>query len=691
VLRRLWLVSAVTLMACNACMAASSYTYADLVSRLTDLEGLAVLPVEGETCAQLSSYDRASRYDEATGKYVGWDANGDWGGAEAVEGENLIAGEIKGPGCIWRIWSARAEQGHVKIYLDGSATPAVDLPFIGYFDGKSDPFTYPGLVHKVAMGWNNYVPIPFQKSCRIVLEKGWGAYYQFVYSTFPEGTKVPTFTRDLSIEDRLALGKADSFLRKGLGSDPAGRRPGADSEGGKVAIRAGESVKIAEIAGPRAITDIWLWPEIRATDASGRVIRPAKLDRMDPQGLLRDVSIRIRWDGEKDPSVWCPVGDFFGTGPGMNEYKSLPLGITGDAMYSYWYMPFAKSAVVELVNEGKSTFSGTIVVGHAPLTRPIETLGRFHAKWHRDAFLPSEPERWIDWPIVKTQGTGRFLGVQLEIWNPRGNWWGEGDEKFFVDGETFPSTIGTGSEDYFGYAWCSPELFQHAYHNQTRNDGNNVGHVSVNRWHIADNIPFRKSFDGYIEKYFPNHRPTLYACTAYWYLDPRGIDPYTEPVPVADRHFYVEPQVHKVAGAIEGEGLKVLSKTGGNPAKQSLLEFIGGKWSGDAHLWWTQAKPGDKLELEVPVKRSGKYDFIVMMTKAADYGVVQFYLDGQKIAGPFDLYNDGVVPSGEVSLGRMDLAKGNHRLTVEIIGANDKAIKAYMFGLDYVRLASVGK
>ena len=95
----------------------------------------------------------------------------------------------------------------------------------------------------------------------------------------------------------------------------------------------------------------------------------------------------------------------------------------------------------------------------------------------------------------------------LHVWNPRGGWWGEGDEKFFVDGEKFPSTIGTGSEDYFGYAWCCPQLFQNAYHNQTHNDGNNSGHVSVNRWHIADNMPFQKSFEGCIEKYYPNDAP----------------------------------------------------------------------------------------------------------------------------------------------------------------------------------------
>ena len=95
-------------------------------------------------------------------------------------------------------------------------------------------------------------------------------------------------------------------------------------------------------------------------------------------------------------------------------------------------------------------------VTSAPLSQPIGTLGRFHAKWHRDAFLPRESERAIDWPFLKTEGAGRFVGLMLHVWNPRGAWWGEGDEKFFVDGEKFPSTIGTGSEDYFGYAWCCP-------------------------------------------------------------------------------------------------------------------------------------------------------------------------------------------------------------------------------------------
>jgi hypothetical protein len=111
-----------------------------------------------------------------------------------------------------------------------------------------------------------------------------------------------------------------------------------------------------------------------------------------------------------------------------------------------------------------------------------------------------------------------------------------------------------------------------------------------------------------------------------------------------------------------------------------------GQWSNDAHLWWIEAKPGDKLELALPVKQAGKYKLSAQLTKAPDYAIVQLYLDGQKLGDAVDLYHESVVPTGPLALGTLDLAAGDHKLAVEIIGANEKAIKAYMFGLDYVKL-----
>ena len=665
-MRLVWLVVLCALVLGTACSAAQ-YSYVDLVNRLTDLEGLAVLPAQGEICAQCSSYDRASRYDAATGKYVGWDANGDGSGIVRIEDGKQVFGEIEGPGCIWRIWSAAPKSGHVRIYLDGATEPTIDLPFSGYFDGRNEPFTYSALVHDAASGKNCYVPIPFQKSCKIVADPDWGAYYHFTYSIFPKDTIVPTFKRELAPDEAAALDRVNRFLAKSLGTDPA-KRQVTNVVAPVVSLAPGETATVARIEGPNAIT--CLRAAINAKSYSAEE--------------LRSVVLKIYWDGEKNPSVWSPLGDFFGTGLGANSYKSLPMGVTDTDAYSYWYMPFAKEAVVELENQSKAAFTVPFYISYSPLDKPISELGRFHAKWHRDAFLPMEPERWIDWPMLKTEGRGRFCGVMLEVWNPGGGWWGEGDEKFWVDGEKFPSTFGTGSEDYFGYAWCNPTLFQNAYHNQTRNDNNNnAGHVSVNRWHITDNVPFQTSFEADIEKYFRNSRHTHYASIAYWYLAPGGKDPYGE-IGSADRlNWYERPA--RTTGVLEGEDLMVISKTAGNISIQAL----GDSWSMGGHLWWTGAKPGDELNLALPVAKSGKYELKMSFTKAVDYGIIQIMLDGKKAGNPIDFYNNGVVAFGPVSLGVFELTKGRHQLSAEIVGANEKAIKSYMFGLDYVRLTPV--
>ena len=651
--------------------AAAELTYIDLVKRLTDLEYLATVPAPGEQCSQWSSYDRRSRYDAASGKYVGWDANGDGNGIIRKEGDKQVLAEMEGPGCIWRIWSATPKEGHVRIYLDGASEPVVDLPFVGYFNRKNEPFTRTAIVHTVANGWNNYTPIPYQKSCKIVADPGWGDYYHFTYGTFPKGTQVPTFKRELSAAEQAALDQANSLLSN-CGFGAGQKQPGEGAWSKVVKAPARKTTMVTRLKGEEAITGIRVKLDLPPA--------PADIE------ALRELALQIKWDGETMPSVWVPLGDFFGTAPGLNQYRSFPMGVGEDGWwYCNWYMPFAKEARLELVNDGQAPRSVSLEVVHAPLTQPVAQLARFHAKWHRDAFPPREPERAIDWPFLKTEGAGRFVGVMLHIWNPRGGWWGEGDEKFFVDGEKFPSTFGTGSEDYFGYAWSSAKLFVHAYHNQTHNDGNCRGHISVNRWQISDNVPFQKSFEGCIEKYYPNQRPTLYASTTYWYEAPGGNDPY-RPVPLSERvGYWTTVESAKVKGAVEGEKLKILSKTGGNPQEQDMTGF-GSQWSNDAHLWWTDAKPGDKLDLALPVKQAGKYRLGMQLTKAPDYGIVQLYLDGEKLGAPIDLYHESVVATGFLAMGEHDFTAGEHKLTVEIAGANDKAIKNYMFGLDYVKL-----
>jgi hypothetical protein len=668
--RFLFAAAAVVLCAlASVCQAAQTLTYVDMVNRMTDLSRLADLPVAGEKCAQASSYDRASKYDEKTGKYVNWDANGDNDGIIRREARQVVMAEIEGPGCIWRIWSATAEQGRVSIYLDGQEKPAVDLPFINYFTGDTAPFNYPMLSYDLGklgcQGKDLYFPIPFKKSCKIVANDGWGAYYHFTYSTYPKDTVLPTFSTALVAEkeNAAALQKVNDFFKDKLGEDPAGKREGQDTLTKNVTVEPGQTAVIAKLDGPQAITAL-------------KVKMAAFADREDQMSGLRKLALRITWDGEAKPAVWCPLGDFFGTAPGENLYKTLMAGMTKDGYYSYWYMPFGKSALVELVNEDKVARSADFEITHAPLGRSFDGLGHFHAKWHRDTFQLSK-DRFPDWVMLRTQGQGRFCGVMLHVWNPRGGWWGEGDEKFFVDGEKFPSTFGTGSEDYFGYAWCDPGLFQRPYHAQTMTQ-QNKGHQSVLRWHIVDSVPFETAFEGCIEKYDHPGPSVKYANTAFWYLSPGGTDPY-EPVAVADRDGYYDNPPFMLAG------VKVIESNVGDIVAQDMKGFGAGKWDNDDQLWWQGAKPGDKLTIGFPVAAAGKNRVDLTLTKAKDYAVVQFYVDGQKVGKPVDLYNSPDVTLTSVSLGVLDLTAGEHKLTVEIVGANDAAVKNYMFGLDTIK------
>jgi hypothetical protein len=489
---------------------AETLAYPDLVRRLWDMERLAVLPTPGERAGQWSSTDRRSRFDAATNTYVAWDADDDAAGyiREEPNGDRVLA-EMNGPGCIWRIWSEEPGPGRIRIFIDGSEEPAVDAPFRALFDGSTAPFTRSALVYESAGGFHSYVPIPYQRSCRIVAEPEWGGSYAIGFGSFPDGTMVPSFTGALDAEAAAALDDADARLSKP--GSLAGSYPDAQTLQRSLIVMSGSRSRIRDVDGPAAITGIRM---ILQADSSERA-----------KEIMRSMVLQIEWDNEFEPSVWCPVGDFFGAAPGVNSYYTWSAGTNEGRWYANWYMPFARDADIRIINEGPFMQRVRLAITHAPLTRPIEAYGRFHAKWHRDAYLPAQPARAMDWPVIKTLGRGRFVGVAMHVWNPSGVVWGTGDQKFFVDHERYPSLFGTATDHYFGFGSGRTDRFSRPYHAQTLAEENG-GHVSLNRWHISDDVPFQSGLEASLGKKVRNAHPVLYDAVAYWYLDPEGVDPY---------------------------------------------------------------------------------------------------------------------------------------------------------------------
>lgn len=513
-----------------------TFTYSNLVERLYDLEYLATVPDLGEYSGNFSSYDRNSVYDEASNTYMQWSANNDGSGYIRKEGEDIVIFEKDGPGVIWRFWSALAATGHIKIFIDHSEIPVVDIPFSDFFERfNSDipPMNLPNLVMILSRGRNHFLPVPYQKHCKIMLSKNWGAYYHITYTSFPEGTLLPTYTGSYSRDDCFALANADRFL--GNRGYPEKTSAGEAKEAVLITLGPNQTKTIKEIAGNKALTSLKIRYDSLVTYGSNA-------------DFLKNIWLSITWDSDKEPSVMAPLGMFFGISEGSYPYRSLPLGLIGDMLYANWYMPFAEKAQLKLLNKGNRTYYFQCLMDVAPLKESANKLLRFHALWHDGNNLISNSApvagREIDWPLLKVTGKGRFCGISLHVENTWEDpelmaedwwygkwdqktidwWWGEGDEKFFVDGEKFPSTFGTGSEDYIGFAWSAEPpfpTFDSPFACQPYTPINGNGHTIVSRFHIADNIPFHESFEGYIEKYkgnkWGNNNRCLYDVVVYWY------------------------------------------------------------------------------------------------------------------------------------------------------------------------------
>jgi hypothetical protein len=495
---------------------AGEVTFESLLAEMTDLEILARMPDLPYSCKQFSSYDRKST-DPAVLTDENWFANDDRGQHLRVEERNgaqeHVMMEVEGPGAIVRIWSANPEKAEiVRVYLDGAELPTIEMALTDMLGGETAPFVSP-LSGERGEGWNMYFPIPYARHCKVTASKR-DFYYHVNYRTYEVGTRVETFSMALAEKHADLVQHTAAALSAPYEAfkQPDGTPLKSDYA---VDVAAGATAHVALSSGPAVLC--------RFT---------AKVEAEDIEAALRGCLIEIVFDDQERPSVQAPLGDFFGTAPGLNPFQSLPCGVLEDGMlYSHWAMPYREKAAIRLINHGGAPISveGTTLV----VKRPWEPSNLyFHAKWRAEQDIPTRPRQ--DWTFLSAQGQGRFVGCMMHVTNPVTGWWGEGDEKIYVDGEAFPSHFGTGTEDYFGYAWCATDLFSHAYHNQPRCSGPGLsGQTCLSRFHILDNIPFTASFKFDMEVWHWSDLKISQSAVAYWYADAGSRDGFETIAPAA--------------------------------------------------------------------------------------------------------------------------------------------------------------
>jgi len=659
----LWLVLLLTLSPIGS--ADETVSVRSLLSQMTDLEYLTRKPSPPFKTAQTSSYDRASK----SADQPDWFANGDSGHflrMETVEGRNeWVLADLKGPGAVVRFWSANPN-GTVRFYFDGESRPRIECPLAdllgGRLDHLGDPFAYVS-----SSGWNLYFPVPYAQSLKITVDEGGrGIYYHVGYRTYVEPIKVKTFSWDQLETLKTEIVKTGKVL---LNPDRRRLPEGLKTHALSAVVTRNRPFALSIGGKPSAIFELKVKLENQSAPEFAKWEDPAQWHQ-----LLRRTTLRAFFDGEK--TVETPLGDFFGSAPGINPFKTFPFEMREDGtMVCRLVMPFSRSCRLEFSTQSPVPvkLSALVKVGAYNWT---EDSYHFKAQWLADR-LSTRPMK--DMTFLNVEGEGVFVGGNLHVGNPTAGWWGEGDEKVFIDGESFPSTFGTGTEDYYGYAWGSPAKFTRPYHAQPRCDGpGSFGHTSVARYHLIDAIPFARSIRFFIELWHWGEYTVDYDRTVYWYGKPRQTGPARIQMKQLPPRNLNEPI--GVPGAIEGEKLKS-RVTGGTVTMQEGI----GEASAGRHLWWTWMNVGDKLTVELPVDQAGVYELIANFICAHDYGIHKITVNATPLPEPFDFYAPNIT-ARKVTLGTFNLNSGVNRIEFECLGKNRAATDGRMLGLDYFLL-----
>lgn len=671
---------------------AEGVTLASLLEEMTDRDRLARLPDPPYTCRQASSYDRRSTdpADVST-----WFANMDRSHFVRTETQNgrteHVLMDEAGPGAVVRFWATwhgpgggPFSNGTLRIYLDLEPEPAIEAPMRDVISGGL--LCPPPLSQSVSpltegdrRGHNLYLPVPYAKHCKITYEtpapidpgahRGEALYYQINYRTYAADTDVTSFRAD----QLKALGETVS--RTGtrlLNPEPSPEGLRETALDGTIPPRGSSDV---DLSGPGAVRVLTI-----------------NLEADNLAQALQSTVVELTFDGQT--TAWCPVGALYGTGHRFSPHRSWVTQIREDgSMQVFWIMPFETSARITLRNLGLQPVTVRGSVLHGPWSWDDRSM-HFYATWRQWTKLMTQTQEGadhgaFDLNYVTVHGTGVYVGDTLALFNGAAAWWGEGDEKIYVDGERFPSHFGTGTEDYYGYAWSNPNFFDAPFHTQPFGRGANQPDVAVNsRYRALDAIPFSRSIRVDMEVWHWHRTRMNFAPATFWYARPGTRNPLgptravSFPVPISADD--IVPVV-RVPGAIEGEALAIIHASGGTTEVQHIPPF---GWSGHEQLWWRDATTHDTLTLGFDAEREGRYEVTVRLTRAPDYGRVHIGVNGTLHKPNVELYRDPL-DTFDVLLPNVPLNAGQNLLEFGIMGAHPKAVKRHMVGLDYLLLKRI--
>jgi hypothetical protein len=500
-------------------------TLKSLLSEMTNRYSLTYFPSRHFFHRQFSSYNMESVDPDS----AGWFANADMSHFIRVE-QNMgrrefVMFDTDGPGAVVRWWMTfyKAQNGVLRVYIDNDSVPVIQGSPKELLRG-TQLAGYP-LAAAVQEGaplgedgrdydHNFYVPLPFSEHCKITYEcdslrilydyegikvpRGYywpDVFYNIGYRAYKAGTRVSSVTaEELKNMDTAFVRTGEELLNENIIS---------------------KSEEIQETVLPPG--DSILIPVFQTNCAISRLA--IKLNAENINQVLRSAVLVASFDGNK--TVWAPLGDFFGTGYTMNNHRSwMNRTDTSGFMESYWVMPFKQSCLIKIINYSPDTIHMGIVTGFSDYRWRRNSM-YFGASWHEYNRIRSRDSKGspYDLNFINIKGKGVYAGDQVTLFNNTWHWWGEGDEKIFVDGETFPSSFGTGSEDYYGYSFGRKEAFSHPFLSQPVGIGNMAVGITVNMRHRSlDAIPFTKSISSNIELWHWKDIIMNYALTSYYYV-----------------------------------------------------------------------------------------------------------------------------------------------------------------------------